>query len=72
MDFPGPRLHSIIMARLKYHTMQNFALSVDREHHALITGIRKFESHRRNANYPLPIQRDRSFVVWMSYFLYDG
>ena len=54
--FPGPAVHKEIMARLKFHTMNDFAMSVDRKNHVLISGVRKFESHRRMGNYPYPVQ----------------
>ena len=56
--FPGPGLHRVIMGKLKYKTMRDFALSYDRKNHCIISGIRKFESKRRMGNYPLPIQSD--------------
>lgn len=54
--FPGPAYHRLIMGKLKYKTMRDFAYSVDKKNHCLITGIRKWESGRRMGNYPLPIQ----------------
>lgn len=56
--FPGPGFHRLIMGKLKYKTMRDFALSYDKQNHCIISGIRKFESERRMGNYPLPIQSD--------------
>ena len=56
--FPGPGAHKQIMARLKAHVMRDYALSVDRKSHILLSGVRKFESKRRMGNYPYPIQTD--------------
>ncbi len=56
--FPGPSAHRMIMGLLKYKTMRDFALSLDPKRHCLISGVRKFESDRRQANYPHPIQHD--------------
>ena len=60
--FPGPAFHRLIMGKLKYKTMRDFALTIDRKNHCLISGIRKFESARRMGNYPEPIQTDGA--VW--------
>lgn len=56
--FPGPGFHRLIMGKLKYKTMRDFALTIDRKNHCLISGIRKFESERRMGNYPEPIQSE--------------
>lgn len=58
--FPGPGAHSMIMGRLKYSTMRRFAFenSTRKDNHALISGIRAFESNRRAARYKGAIQRD--------------
>ena len=56
--FPGPQFHRIIMGKIKYKTMRDFALSVDRRRHVLISGIRKYESKRRMGNFASPIQSD--------------
>ena len=45
--FPGPGGHTYIMRVLKFFAMREFALSVDRKGHCIITGVRKFESKRR-------------------------
>ena len=58
--FPGPEFHRLIMGKLKFKTMRDFALSVDRDNHCLISGIRKFESTRRMGNYLGPIQSNGS------------
>ena len=58
--FPGAGAHTIVMRKLKYITMRNFAFENEerKENHALISGIRAFESSRRMANYKGAIQRD--------------
>ena len=53
---PDPRTHRFLMGKIKFKPMRDFALSVDRKNHCLITGIRKFESDRRMGNYLGPIQ----------------
>ena len=58
--FPGAGFHRLIMGKLKYKTMRDFALTIDRKNHCLISGVRKFESARRMGNYPEPIQSDGS------------
>ncbi len=58
--FPGPGFHRLIMGKLKYKTMRDFALTIDRKNHCLISGVRKFESTRRMGNYPEPILSDGS------------
>jgi 3'-phosphoadenosine 5'-phosphosulfate sulfotransferase (PAPS reductase)/FAD synthetase len=60
--FPLAGFHRLIMGKLKYKTMRDFALSIDRKNHCLISGVRKFESVRRMGNYPYPIQEDS--VLW--------
>lgn len=60
--FPLAGFHRLIMGKLKYKTMRDFALSIDRKNHCLISGVRKFESTRRMGNYPYPIQEDS--VLW--------
>lgn len=62
--FPGPEVHRMIMGVLKYKPMRDFVLSVDRERHCLISGVRRFESARRMGNYPHPIQNDAS--MWFA------
>ena len=54
--FPLPAFHRLIMGKLKYKTMRDFALTIDRKNHCLISGVRKFESVRRMGNFPYPIQ----------------
>lgn len=58
--FPGAGAHTIVMRKLKYITMRNFAFQNEerKESHALISGIRAFESARRMQNYKGAIQRD--------------
>ena len=62
--FPGPSFHRMIMGILKYKTMRDFALTIDRKNHCLMSGVRKFESVRRMGNYPEPIQTDGS--MWFA------
>ncbi len=66
--FPGPAHHRLIMGRLKYKTMRDFALSIDKKNHCLISGVRKFESVRRMGNYPEPIQTDGSLWFGCPFF----
>lgn len=58
--FPGAGAHTIVMRKLKYITMRTFAFeNEDRKYnHALVSGIRAFESSRRMQNYKGAIQRD--------------
>lgn len=58
--FPLAGFHRLIMGKLKYKTMRDFALTINRKEHCLISGVRKFESTRRMGNYPYPIQSDGS------------
>ena len=51
-------IHSVIVANLKYITMRDYILSEDREGHALISGVRRYESKRRMTKFPAPILRD--------------
>jgi len=53
--FPLAGFHRLIMGKLKYKTMRDFALTINRDNHCLISGIRKFESVRRMENYPYPM-----------------
>ncbi len=66
--FPGPGAHRMVMGVLKYKTMRDFALSADRQHHCLISGVRKFESTRRLGNYPRPIQQDGALWFGCPFF----
>ena len=66
--FPGPGTHTTIMRNLKYAAMRNFALSADREHHCLISGVRKFESARRMAKHKEAIQNDGALWFCSPYF----
>jgi len=66
--FPGPGFHRLIMGKLKYKTMRDFALTIDRKNHCLISGVRKFESVRRMGNYPEPIQSDGSLWFGCPFF----
>ena len=66
--FPGPAFHRLIMGRLKFKTMRDFALTIDRKKHCLVSGVRKFESIRRMGNYPEPIQSDGSLWFCCPFF----
>ena len=66
--FPGPGFHRLIMGKLKYKTMRDFALTIDRKNHCLISGVRKFESVRRMGNYPHPIQSDGALWFGCPFF----
>ncbi len=62
--FPLAGFHNLIMGKLKYKTMRDFALTINREEHCLISGVRKFESVRRMGNYPYPILSDSA--LWFA------
>ena len=66
--FPGPGYHNMIMGKLKYKTMRDFAYSIDKKHAVLVSGIRKFESNRRTKNYPEPIGHDGDLWFANPYF----
>ena len=66
--FPGPGFHNMIMGKLKYKTMRDFAYSMDKKHTVLVSGIRKFESNRRTKNYPEPIGCDGNLWFANPYF----
>ena len=66
--FPGPMAHKMIMGLLKYKTMRDFALTIDRKNHCLISGVRRFESNRRAGNYPHPIQHDGNMWFGCPFF----
>ena len=66
--FLGPMAHRMIMGLLKYKTMRDFALSIDRKHHCLVSGVRRFESQRRLGNYPHPIQHDGNMWFGCPFF----
>lgn len=68
--FPGPMAHKMIMGLLKYKTMRDFALTIDRHNHCLLSGVRKFESQRRLGNYPEPIQNDGNMWFGCPFFYY--
>ena len=65
---PGPTVHHVIMGKIKFQPMRNFALSIDRYNHCLISGVRKFESKERFGNYPHPIQTDGSLWFGCPFF----
>ena len=70
--FPGPSQHGIIMWYLKLKAMREFALSINPEKHCLVTGVRKYESHRRMGKYLTPIQNNgRLWFVSPYYFKSD-
>ena len=66
--FPLAGFHRLIMGKLKYKTMRDFALTIDRKNHCLISGVRKFESKRRMRNYPHPIQSDGALWFGCPFF----
>ena len=66
--FPGPAFHNLIMGKLKYKTMRDFAYTIDKKHACLLSGIRKFESNRRTKNYPEPIGNDGDLWFANPYF----
>ena len=70
--FPGPPIHKMIMGVLKHKTMRDFALSVDRRDHVLVSGVRKSESKRRMGIYKQPDTVRRGAVVWVSSVLLKG
>ncbi len=68
IGFPGAGLHNIIMRKLKYMAMREFAFSNDRKYnHCFISGTRKFESQRRAIN-TRPIARDGQFVFCSPFY----
>jgi 3'-phosphoadenosine 5'-phosphosulfate sulfotransferase (PAPS reductase)/FAD synthetase len=66
--FPGPAIHHMVMGMLKFKTMRDFALSIDRKNHCLISGVRKYESIRRLGNYAEPINSDGSLWFGSPFF----
>ena len=66
--FPGPGYHNMIMGKLKYKTMRDFAYTIDKKRACLVSGIRKFESNRRTKNYPEPIGHDGDLWFANPYF----
>lgn len=66
--FPLAGFHRLIMGKLKYKTMRDFALTIDRKNHCLISGVRKFESVRRMGNYPYPIQTEGALWFGCPFF----
>lgn len=66
--FPLAGFHKLIMGKLKYKTMRDFALTINRKSHCLISGVRKFESTRRMGNYPYPIQSDNALWFGCPFF----
>lgn len=66
--FPLAGFHRLIMGKLKYKTMRDFALTIDRKNHCLISGVRKFESARRMGNYPYHIQSDGALWFGCPFF----
>jgi 3'-phosphoadenosine 5'-phosphosulfate sulfotransferase (PAPS reductase)/FAD synthetase len=70
--FPSASFHRVIMGKLKYKTMRDFALTIDRKNHCLVSGVRKFESVRRMGNYPYPIQSDGAMWFTCPIFYMDN
>jgi len=66
--FPGPEFHRQIMGRLKYKTMRDFALTINKKEHCLVSGVRKFESNRRKGNFLHPIQSEGSLWFTSPFF----
>ena len=66
--FPGPAGHKYIMGYLKLSAMRDFALSVNKNNHCLVSGIRKFESARRTGNFPEPIHVNGSLWFVCPFF----
>ena len=66
--WPSYGHHAMIMGKLKYKTMRDFALTIDRKNHCLMSGVRKFESTRRMGNYPEPIVSDSQLWFACPYF----
>ncbi len=68
LGFPGVGFHNIIMRRLKYMAMREFAFSDDRKFkHCFISGTRKFESQRRAIN-TVPITCDGRFTFCSPFY----
>ena len=61
--FPGPGIHRWIMGLLKYQTMRNFALSVDRKNHALVSGVRQVRVPASYGQLQAPDTVRRPYVV---------
>ena len=66
--FPAAPYHRLIMGKLKYKTIRDFALTINRKDHCMVSGVRKFESTRRFNNYPEPIQTDGRLWFCCPYF----
>ena len=66
--FPSAGHHGMIMGKLKYKTMRDFALTIDRKNHCLVSGVRKFESKRRMGTYHGPIQSEGPLWFCCPYF----
>ena len=67
--FPGPNFHSMIMGYLKFHAMRNYILGLDKNKDCCyVSGIRKFESKRRMANFPEPIGTQSSMFFCSPFF----
>ena len=69
--FPNQGIHRIIMGRLKYKTMRDFAFKESPERkkdHVMISGVRKFESSRRYRSSEDPIERDGNLWFGKPFF----
>ena len=66
--FPLAGIHGTIMGKLKFKTMRDFALTINRKEHCLISGIRKFESGSRMKKYPEPIMSEGNLWFGCPFF----
>lgn len=68
--FPSYGLHKVVMGLLKYHVMRRYTKENKErlDNHALVSGVRAFESVRRFGNYKTPIQRDGSMWFVAPFF----
>ena len=66
--FPGPGYHGRIMMKLKYIAMRNFAFSIDKKRHCLISGVRHYESARRMQRHKEAITNDGNLWMCAPYF----
>ena len=66
--FPGPGYHGKIMMQLKYRAMRDFAFSIDKRHHCLVSGVRHYESARRMKTHKEAITNDGNLWMCAPYF----
>jgi len=66
--FPGINSHSPTMGMLKWHTMRRWFKKHANKQGVFISGVRKFESNRRNKNFPLPISKDSGILFACPFF----